>query len=108
LGAGDVPGGGRTSCRIGDMLLVMTSFAAPAGAGVSSMRDLAFWPRTFLDEIERAEVGATPVLWALGGPSFLYRSAETTIWIDPYFGGTPDDAVADAYRATAIPVNPDE
>ena len=72
------------------------------------MRDVAFWPRTFLDEIEQAEVGATPVMWALGGPSFLYRSAETTIWIDPYFGGTPDDAVADAYRATAIPVNPEE
>lgn len=72
------------------------------------MRDVAFWPRAFLDEIEQAQVGPTPVLWALGGPSFLYRSAETTIWIDPYFGGTPDDAVAGAYRATAIPVNPDE
>jgi L-ascorbate 6-phosphate lactonase len=72
------------------------------------MRDVAFWPRAFLDEIEQAQVGPMPVLWALGGPSFLYRSAATTIWIDPYFGGTPDDAVADAYRATAIPIDPDE
>ncbi len=72
------------------------------------MRDVSYWPRTFLDEIEQAAVGESPVLWALGGPSFLYRTAETTIWIDPYFGGTPDDAVADAYRACAIPVKPDE
>lgn len=72
------------------------------------MRDVAYWPRTFLDEVEQAEVGPAPQLWALGGPSFLYRTAATTIWIDPYFGGTPDDAVADAYRACAIPVKPDE
>ena len=72
------------------------------------MRDVAFWPRTFLDELEQAQVGPTPVLWALGGPSFLFRSSGATIWIDPYFGGTPDDAVADAYRAIAIPVKPDE
>ena len=72
------------------------------------MRDVAFWPRTFLDELEQARVGPEPVLWALGGPSFLFRSSGATIWIDPYFGGTPDDAVADAYRATAIPIKPDE
>jgi L-ascorbate 6-phosphate lactonase len=72
------------------------------------MRDVAYWPRTFLDEIERAGVDAHPVLWALGGPSFLYRSSQTTIWIDPYFGGTPDDSVPGAYRAPAIPVDPHE
>ena len=72
------------------------------------MRDVAYWPRTFLDEIEQARVGSSPVLWALGGPSFLYRTSRTSIWIDPYLGGTPDDAVADAYRACAIPVKPDE
>jgi L-ascorbate 6-phosphate lactonase len=72
------------------------------------MRDVAYWPERFLREVEQAPVGASPVLWALGGPSFLYRTARTTIWIDPYFGGTPDDALADAYRACAIPVKPDE
>jgi L-ascorbate 6-phosphate lactonase len=72
------------------------------------MRDVAFWPRAFLDELEQAKIETGPVLWALGGPSFLYRSPETTIWIDPYFGGTPDDSVADAYRAVAIPVDPSE
>jgi L-ascorbate 6-phosphate lactonase len=72
------------------------------------MRDVAYWPETFLHEVEGAPVGASPVLWALGGPSFVYRTGETTIWIDPYFAGTPDDAVADAYRACAIPVKPDE
>ena len=72
------------------------------------MRDIAYWPRTFLDELEQFPVRADPVLWALGGPSFLYRTAETSIWIDPYFGGTPDDAVPGAYRATAIPIDPAE
>jgi L-ascorbate 6-phosphate lactonase len=72
------------------------------------MRDVAYWPRTFLEELEVPAPGPAPVLWALGGPSFLYRTPKTAIWIDPYFAGTPDDAVPDAYRATAIPVNPEE
>ena len=45
--------------------------------------------------------------WSLGGPSFLYRTPQTTIWIDPYFYGTPDDSVPDAYRSTSIPIKPD-
>ena len=67
------------------------------------MRDVAFWPRTFLDEIEQAQVGPAPVLWALGGPSFLFRSSRSDDLDRPVLGGTPDDAVADAYRAVAIP-----
>jgi L-ascorbate 6-phosphate lactonase len=72
------------------------------------MRDVAYWPKTFLDEIESAPVAGPALLRALGGPSFLYRTPQTAIWLDPYFYGTPDDAVPDAYRATAIPVKPDE
>lgn len=72
------------------------------------MRDVAYWPKTFLDEIERTTVPQGMRLWALGGPSFAYRTPQAMIWIDPYFYGTPDDAVPDAYRATAIPINPDE
>src|SRR5438270_11048976 len=74
----------------------------------SIMRDVAYWPKTFLDEIESAPVTSPALLRSLGGPSFLYRTPQTAIWIDPYFYGTPDDAVPDAYRATAIPVKPDE
>jgi L-ascorbate metabolism protein UlaG (beta-lactamase superfamily) len=72
------------------------------------MRDVAYWPRTFLDEVERSLEDGAPVLWALGGPSFVLRTPETTVWIDPYFSGTPDDAVPGAFRATAIPIKPDE
>lgn len=72
------------------------------------MRDVAYWPTAFLNEVERPLEGDAPVLWALGGPSFLYRTPETAIWIDPYLSGTPDDAVPGAYRATAIPVDPAE
>ena len=72
------------------------------------MRDVAYWPKSFLDEAEGATIdrGARP--WWLGRPSFAYRTPRTTIWIDPYFGGTPDDAVPGAYRATAIPSDPEE
>jgi L-ascorbate 6-phosphate lactonase len=71
------------------------------------MDDIAHWPRAFLDEVERGTPEG-PVLWSLGGPSFVYRTPTTTVWIDPYFGGTPDDAVPDAYRATPIPVAPED
>ena len=67
------------------------------------MRDVAYWPKTFLDEIEEKTVDNGILFWALGGPSFVYRTPETMIWSDPYSYGTPDDAVPDAYRATAIP-----
>jgi L-ascorbate 6-phosphate lactonase len=72
------------------------------------MRDVAYWPKTFLDEVEGCPVEQGARLWALGGPSLLYRTPQATIWIDPYFYGTPDDAVPDAYRAVAIPINPEE
>lgn len=72
------------------------------------MRDVAYWPKAFLNEIEAATVDRGVLFWALGGPSFVYRSPETMLWIDPYFYGTPDDAVPNAYRAMAIPVKPDE
>lgn len=72
------------------------------------MRDVAYWPSTFVKELEQAKPAAGALLHALGGPSFLYQTPETAIWIDPYFYGTPDDAVPDAYRATAIPIKPDE
>ena len=72
------------------------------------MRDVAYWPKTFLDEVEGRTINDGILFWALGGPSFVYRTPETMIWIDPYSYGTPDDAVPGAYRSTAIPVKPDE
>ncbi len=53
------------------------------------MTDVAHWSRSFLEELEAAARGPRPTLWSLGGPSFLYTTAEAAIWIDPYFGGTP-------------------
>ena len=72
------------------------------------MRDVAFWPKKFLDEVEGARVTQGALLHALGGPSFAYRTAEVLAWIDPYFYGTPDDSVPDAYRAVPISIKPDE
>ena len=72
------------------------------------MRDVAYWPKKFLNEVEGEGVSGGISLWSVGGPSYVYRTPQATIWIDPYFSGTPDDGVPDAYRAVSIPVNPDE
>jgi L-ascorbate 6-phosphate lactonase len=71
------------------------------------MTSLPTWPPEFLAEIEADLPGTTPVLWALGGPSFVYRTQATTIWIDPYFGGTPAGLLPEGiYRTIAIPIDP--
>jgi L-ascorbate 6-phosphate lactonase len=71
------------------------------------LADVPFWSRAFLDEVEQTPVGPSPTLWSLGGPGFVYRSATTTIWIDPYLGGTPDHFAPGTYRTCAVPVDPE-
>jgi L-ascorbate 6-phosphate lactonase len=68
--------------------------------------DVGTWPPEFLSELEGERPAGAPLLWALGGPSFVYRTAETTIWIDPYFGGTPGDSPPGVYRSVPIPIDP--
>ena len=70
------------------------------------MSDVGTWPPEFLSELEGERPAGAPLLWALGGPSFVYRTAETTIWIDPYFGGTPGDSPPGVYRSVPIPIDP--
>ncbi len=72
------------------------------------MRDVAYWPKTFLDEIQANTPNYGVLFQALGGPSFVYRTPQTTIWIDPYFSGTPDSMADITYKTTPIPINPDE
>jgi L-ascorbate metabolism protein UlaG (beta-lactamase superfamily) len=70
------------------------------------MTGLASWPLAFLAEVERDPPPGAPVLWALGGPSFGWRTCSTAIWIDPYFGPTPDETAANGiFRTLAIPVD---
>jgi L-ascorbate metabolism protein UlaG (beta-lactamase superfamily) len=75
------------------------------------MRDASYWPKDFLLEIESAKPRTEITLWSLGSPSFLYRSPECAIYIDPYFGPTPPEAKAlypGVYRTTAVPIYPPE
>ncbi|HEX4426479.1 MAG TPA: MBL fold metallo-hydrolase [Terriglobales bacterium] len=75
------------------------------------MRDTSFWPKDFLAEIEAAKPVKGISLWSLGSPSFLFRSPECTIYIDPYFGPTPPEAATlypGVYRSTAVPIYPPE
>jgi L-ascorbate metabolism protein UlaG (beta-lactamase superfamily) len=73
-----------------------------------TVEDTLHWAGDFVEEVSEELPGPGAHLWALGGPSFLYRTPSACIWIDPYFGGTPVDAVPRAYRATAIPLDPTE
>ncbi len=70
------------------------------------MNDVLTWERSFLDEVEGAEVESGLVLWALGGPSFALRTRSSLLWIDPYFGGTPPDSPPGLHRAIAVPIDP--
>ena len=75
------------------------------------MRDSGYWPIEFLKEVESHTVDKGIVLWSLGSPSFLYRSPQATIYIDPYFGPTPPEAPTlypGVYRTTAVPIYPPE
>ena len=73
-----------------------------------TVEDTLHWSGAFLDEVLDELPGPGAHLRALGGPSFLYRTAQACLWLDPFFGGTPIDAVKDAYRAPAIPLDPTE
>lgn len=75
------------------------------------MRDASYWPKEFLAEIEAAKPRRGIALWSLGSPSFLFRSPECAIYIDPYFGPTPPEAATlypGVYRSTAVPIYPPE
>jgi L-ascorbate 6-phosphate lactonase len=75
------------------------------------MRDSSYWPIEFLQEVESYPVQKGITLWSLGSPSFLYRSPQATIYIDPYFGPTPPEAKTHypgIYRTTAVPIYPAE
>lgn len=63
--------------------------------------EVCFWPNSFLEEIEGTAPAKGMTIWSLSGPSFLLRTPQTTIYIDPFFG-----LVEGLYRTSAIPINP--
>ncbi|MBO3803042.1 MAG: MBL fold metallo-hydrolase [Candidatus Brockarchaeota archaeon] len=64
------------------------------------------WGNALLREIEglRVEKGSIAI-WSIGGAGVVYKSSETTCFIDPYVGGsTPPDFM----RMIAVPFDPSE
>jgi L-ascorbate 6-phosphate lactonase len=75
------------------------------------MRDTGYWSIRFLREVESHQVERGIAVWSLGGPSFLYQSPGTRIYIDPYLGPTPPEAETlypNSYRTAAVPIYPPE
>lgn len=68
--------------------------------------NVAFWDRSFQEEVESATVDDGVLLWALSGPTFALRTPQAMLYLDPYFGGDPVEAAPNAYRTTQIPLNP--
>jgi len=62
-----------------------------------------YWSRDFLDQVESGPVSEGVELWATGGAGFIYRTPQTTVYIDPFFG-----TAAGHLRAIAIPINPEQ
>jgi L-ascorbate 6-phosphate lactonase len=68
--------------------------------------NMSQWGNTLLREIEvlRAEKGSVAI-WSIGGAGIVYKSSESTCYIDPYVGGsTPPDFM----RMIAVPFDPAE
>ncbi|MEM2187560.1 MAG: MBL fold metallo-hydrolase [Thermofilaceae archaeon] len=64
------------------------------------------WRRLLLDEIEGLEVPlGEAAIWFLGGAGLAVKTAESLIYIDPYFGGSPS---RDWLRMIAVPIDPRE
>lgn len=64
------------------------------------------WGRVLVDEIEGAEVPPGELwAWPLGGASLAVRSAEATIYIDPYTG-SPE--ASPWLRMVAVPYDPSD
>ena len=64
------------------------------------------WGNALLREIEglRVEKGSI-AMWSIGGAGIVYKSSESTLYIDPYVGGsTPPDFM----RMIAVPFDPAE
>jgi len=68
--------------------------------------NIAFWDRSFQEEVEGTAVDAGLLIWALSGPSFALRTPRTMLYLDPYFGGDPVECAPHAHRTTQIPLNP--
>jgi len=64
------------------------------------------WGRYLLDEIEGVEVGeGEAIAWFLGGAGVALKTRRATIYIDPYFGGSPS---AQWLRMIAVPIDPEQ
>ena len=60
-----------------------------------------FWDDAFVREIEGTTVDQGVLIWALSGPSFVLRTPQSLLYIDPFLGGDFAGAPAGMYRTTA-------
>jgi L-ascorbate 6-phosphate lactonase len=67
------------------------------------------WFDWFLREVDGYQVGVGLTLWSIGGAGFILKSRNSTIYIDPYCGGSvkvPD--IGTIHRMIPIPFNPSD
>jgi len=67
------------------------------------------WFDWFLKEVDGYQIEKGLALWSLGGAGFILKTRKTTVYIDPYCGGSikiPD--LNTVYRMVPIPFNPSD
>ena len=67
------------------------------------------WFNWFLKQVDEYSVKKGLALWSLGGAGFILKTKESTIYIDPYCGGSIRVPELDTvYRMIPIPFNPSD
>jgi len=73
--------------------------------------NVPFWESSFRKEFENKTIDEGVLIWGFSGATFALRTPQSMFYLDPYFGGDPEkhsESASDAYRTTAVPLNPAE
>ena len=66
-----------------------------------------FWDKSFVERIESMAVNEGVLLWSLSCASFVIRTREALLYLDPYFG-FPEAVQQDCFRTTTVPIEPSQ
>lgn len=65
-----------------------------------------FWVDDFRREVESKTIDEGVLIWSMSGPTFVVRTPKTMLYMDPYFGGDPMQAIPGMHRTTSAPIDP--
>jgi len=60
--------------------------------------NVPFWDDSLREEVEGQTIEEGILLWAFSRPVFAMRTLQSMLYLDPYFGGDPEEGALDVYR----------